>query len=133
MKFLDTNIILRYLLWDDPIKAKDCDSLFRKLKDDKESLFTSTLVITEVIWNLEKGYKISKNEVIAAVEEIMNTPNLELDEREFILAALSIYKVNEIDFVDAYNAAVMSYKGIDSIYSYDKHYEQLPEVKRLEP
>ena len=107
--------------------------MFKKLKDGKELFFTSTLVVAEVIWNLEKGYKISKNEVIPTLQEIINTPNLHIDEKEILLVALGIYKVKNIDFVDVYNAAVMAYKDIKVIYSYDKHYDQISGIKILQP
>ena len=47
---------------------------------------------------------------------------------------LYIYsRKNNIDFIDAYNAAVMKHKNISSIYSYDKHYDKIPEIERLQP
>ena len=37
MIFLDTDIILRYLTWDEPGKRKKCESLFKKLPRVKKS------------------------------------------------------------------------------------------------
>ncbi|MBI5554969.1 MAG: VapC toxin family PIN domain ribonuclease, partial [Elusimicrobia bacterium] len=44
MIFLDTNIILRYLTWDDPRKAKKCEALFKRASAGKEILYTTALV-----------------------------------------------------------------------------------------
>lgn len=64
---------------------------------------------------------------------MLNTANLHLDDQELILSALYLFEKSSMDFIDAYNAAVMEQKGVKVIYSYDKHYDQVPEIKRLEP
>ena len=133
MTFLDTNIILRYLTWDDAKKAKKCEALFKRTTEDKETFYTTTLVIAEVIWTLEKAYNLAKSEIVAHVQKILNTPNIELDEKDILLAAVGLYELKKIDFIDAYNTISMETKNIDSLYSYDTHFDLVPPLKRLEP
>ncbi len=133
MTLLDTNIILRFLTWDDPQKARRCEHLFQKVADGKETLFTTTLVIAEVIWTLEKAYKLPKAKVVPLVQKILNTPNIELDEKDILLAAIGLYELKKIDFIDAYNAITAEANNIHSIYSYDTDFDLLPPLKRLEP
>lgn len=133
MTFLDTNIILRYLIWDEPKKARRCELLFKKAVDGEELLYTTTLVITEVIWTLEKTYKLARSEIVALVQRILNTPNIDLDEKDILLAAIGLYELKTIDFIDAYNAITMESKNINSIYSYDSDFDLIPPLKRLEP
>lgn len=133
MTFLDTNIILRYLTWDEPKKARKCEILFKKAAKGKEVLYTTTLVITEVIWTLEKSYKLPKSEIVTHIQKILNTPNIDLDEKDILLAAVGLYGLKKIDFIDAYNAISMQTKDIDSIYSYDTHFDLISRLKRLEP
>lgn len=133
MTFLDTNIILRYLTWDEPKKAKKCEALFKKAIEGKEVLYTTTLVIAEVIWTLEKAYKLPKSEIVTHVQRILNTPNINLEEKDILLATIGLYELKKIDFIDAYNAISMETKGIGSLYSYDTHFDLIPPLKRLEP
>ncbi|MBU4343403.1 MAG: PIN domain-containing protein [Candidatus Omnitrophica bacterium] len=133
MTFLDTNVILRYLTWDEPKKARRCEDLFKKAVDGKEVLCITTLVIAEVIWTLEKAYKLPKSEIVTHVQRILNTPNIELDEKDILLTAIGLYGLKKIDFIDAYNAISMETKGIDSVYSYDTHFDLIPPLTRLEP
>ncbi len=133
MIFLDTNIILRYLTWDDPKKADKCDSLFKRVSEGKKILFTTTLVIAEVIWTLEKAYKLPKKEIVTYVQQILNTPNIKLDEKDILLASIGLYEIKGIDFIDAYNATMIETKNINSLYSYDKHFDLISSLKRLEP
>ena len=99
-----------------PKKAKRCEELFKKAVDGKEVLYTSTLVIAEVIWTLEKAYKLPKSEIVTYIQRILNTPNIELDEKDILLAAIGLYGLKKLDFIDAYNAISMETKGIDSVF-----------------
>lgn len=132
-KFLDANIILRYLTNDLPDESLRCERLFKNTANSKEALFTNILVIAEVIWVLFSGYHFPKDKVIEGIRKILNTPNIHLDEEEIILSALYLFEKSNMDFIDAYNAAMMEHKGISAIYSYDRHYDQVSEVKRLKP
>lgn len=133
MTFLDTNVILRYLTWDEPKKAKKCEALFKRASEGEEVLYTTTLVITEIIWVLEKAYNLSKNEIVTHIQKILNTPNINIDEKDILLAAIGLYEIKKIDFIDAYNAIYMETKNIDTLYSYDTHFDLIPTLRRLEP
>ena len=133
MKFVDTNIFIRYLTNDIPQKADACDKIFRNAIEKADPLFTTELVITEIIWVLESYYALPKEEVQDKVEKILNTPNLICPHKDLILSALSLYIEKNIDYIDAYNALILKNQGIDTLYSYDKHYGRIPWVTRLEP
>ena len=114
-KFLDTNILLRYLTADDPVKAKNCDFLFSQTASGKEKLFTSTMVIAEIVWVLEKAYQLPKKEIAGLIQKILNTPNINCDEKDILFAASGLYEFKNIDFIDAYNAILMESKNIKFI------------------
>ena len=133
MRFIDTNIFIRFLTNDFPQKADACEKLFRKAMENKESLFTTELVITEIISVLESYYELPKEDVQEKVEKILNTPNLDCPNRDLILAALALYGEKNVDFTDAYNAIILRHRGIDEVYSYDKHYDRFDWITGLEP
>lgn len=133
MKFVDANIILRYLTKDDAQKEKKCAELFERTSMGKEILYTSSLVIAEVVWVLERFYKLNRSQVVVYTEKILNTPFLECDEKDALFIAIGLYDLKKIDFIDAYNAVIMETKSIDTIYSYDLHFDLVPPLKRIEP
>jgi len=133
MRFVDTNIFLRLLTNDDPRKADACEELFRKAINDKIDLFTTELVIAEIIWVLESYYGIAKNQVRNNIEKILSTRNLYCPNKEVILHALAAYAEQNVDYVDAYNAFLIKMAGISELYSYDKHFDRFPWLKRIEP
>lgn len=133
MRFVDTNIFIRFLVNDDPVKADACEILFRKTIAGEELLFTSDMVIAEIVWVLESYYELTKSDVREKVEKILNTRNLTCPNKEILLNALSVYHEMNIDFIDAYNAFILKKNSIDELYSYDKHFDRLRWLKRIEP
>ena len=133
MKFIDTNIFIRFLVNDIPQKADACEKIFKNAIARKETLFTTEMVIAEIIWVLESYYELSQLEVQEKVEKILNTPNLICPNKDLILNALTIYVEKNIDYIDAYNALILKNKGITELYSYDKHYDRMDWLTRLEP
>ena len=133
MRFLDTNIFIRFLTNDIPKKAEACEKIFKKAVEKKETLFTTDLVIAEIVWVLESIYELQKEEIQDKVEKILNTPNLICPHKDLILSALTIYSEKNIDYIDAYNALILKDKGIEELYSYDKDYDRIDWLTRLEP
>jgi predicted nucleic-acid-binding protein len=133
MRFVDTNVFLRFLVNDVPEQADACEAIFRNAVAGEEALYTTDMVIAEIVWVLESYYELPRSDVRTRVEKILNTPNLDCDNRETIIHALSLYAEKQIDYIDAYNACVLKLKGIDEIYSYDKHYDRLNWLKRIKP
>ena len=133
MRFLDTNIFIRFLTDDVPAKADACEKIFKKAVEKEETLFTTDLVIAEIVWVLESFYELPKKEVQDKVEKILNTPNLICPHKDLILSALVLYSEKNIDYIDACNALTLKEKGIEELYSYDKHYDRIDWLTRLEP
>lgn len=131
--FVDTNIFLRFLLKDDRKKAGRCKKLFEKAKEGKVKLFTSDLVIAEVVWTLESFYKLGKKEVSENVRRLLTLKNLGIPGASLLIEALVIYEEKNVDFIDAYNYILMLHGGVESVASYDTDFDKLPGVLRQEP
>lgn len=133
MKFVDTNIFIRYLTNDFPDKADKCERIFKKAVKREEDLYTTDMVIAEIVWVLESYYELPKMEVQEKVEKILNTPNLTCPNKDLILTALALYTEKNVDFIDAYNALILRNEGIRDVYSYDKHYGRISWLTRIAP
>jgi predicted nucleic acid-binding protein len=132
--FVDTNVFLRFLTNDDPLKAKRAEALFRDAVRGKITLTTSLLVIAEVVWTLESFYKQDKQDIASHVEKILNTPNLACEEASRILMALDLYVHGNLDFIDAYHAFHLKDHGLTRILTYDrKHFARVPWLEIVEP
>ncbi len=73
MQFVDTNIFLRHLTNDDPVKSPACLELFRKAQRKEITLTTSESIIAEVVYVLVSAkltYQLSPEEIRARAAEL---------------------------------------------------------------
>ncbi len=132
-RFIDTNLFLRYFTCDDEVKAKRVLALLQRAARGEEQLVTSPLVIFETIFTLEKFYKVPKDEIRELMLSILALKGLELHHRKVFEQAFDFYLAYSISFTDAFNAAFMEAKSVKEIYSYDKDFDKVKEVKRIVP
>lgn len=135
MKFLDTNVILRYLTRDDPKKAEACYELFQKAKQGKVELMTCEAVIAEVVYVLSSPsvYNLPREEIRSLLLPIINLRGLRLPQKRLFIRALDIYASQNVDFEDALSIAHMEKRKMKEIYSYDTDFDKLEDIRRLEP
>ena len=132
--FVDTNLFIRYLTNDDPALADRVEQLLDDAANGAVQLVTSELVIAETVWVLESSYHLNNAGIAPLVRGILATPGLEVINGDLIGKALVMYELQNIDFVDAYIAALMEKQGIQDIYSYDrKHISHIKNINRKEP
>lgn len=133
MIFIDTNIFLRYFLKENESVFKRLEKLFYEIISGKITGISNAMIIAEVIWVLDRSYKWNKEKICENVEFILNTPNIRFRERAIIIEAINLFKDKNISFIDAYNYSFIRANGVTEIYSFDRDFDKLKDVKRLEP
>lgn len=133
MRFIDTNLFLRYLTNDDPLKAQQVLALLKRVEREEEKITTSPLVIFETIFTLEKFYKVPKAEVRELLLPILALKGFQLPHKEVYRHALELSLTHNLSFTDAFNAAFMLTKGIKEIYSYDEDFDKINGITRITP
>jgi len=132
MKIIDSNIILRFLTNDVPEKAERCEELLKRVEEGKESVEIPLLVIAEIIYVLEKVYKESKTKIYSLLEPILKLRKVYIHNKKILLKALELYAKRKIDFTDAWLSVYAGEKK-SAIYSYDKDFDKIKSIKRVEP
>ena len=135
MQFIDTNIFLRFLTKDDPSKAAKCRQLLQSASEGALKLYTTDMVIAELIWVLQspKTYNLNPAEICEIIMPLLTIKNLYFPCKKVFPDIIELFQTENIDYIDAYNSVIMQGRKIDTIYSYDKHFDQLPYVVRIEP
>ena len=137
MKFLDTNVIIRYLTGDDEVKAEACFQLFQRAGRGDETLLTSETIIAEVVYVLSSKrapYRLGHSEIRDRLLPILMLRGLRSPHKQVCINALDIYSSSSsLDFEDALAVAHMQHRGITEIISYDKDFDAVPDIQRLEP
>jgi predicted nucleic-acid-binding protein len=93
---LDTNVLVRYLIRDEPTQAARAT---RELERD-ERFLVDGIVLCELVWVLETGYGFSRREIAATLEKVLATAQFEIDSKDLALMALDDFSRSTADFAD---------------------------------
>jgi predicted nucleic acid-binding protein len=133
MRFLDTNILLRYFTRDDEEKARKALALLQRIENGEEKVETSLPVIFETIFTLKKQYKIPIHRIRDYLLPILQSRGLKLPAKALCIAALNLFAERNISYADAFNAVYMQAKGIKEVYSWDEDFDRIEGITRIEP
>lgn len=134
-RFVDANIFIRFITKDDPVKAEKCFRLFQEAERKKVLLVTTKSILAEVVHILSSKalYALPPKKIKELLEPVITLKGWQIKWKKEFLLALEIYALKTIDFEDALAAAAMQVQNIETIYSYDRHFDRLNWVKRIEP
>lgn len=97
---LDTNVLVRYLVKDDPKQAEAAARVIRKASRQDEPLFVNHVVLCELVWVLESAYEYPKPDIVEVLEKLLMTKQLRIERKDDIWAALAAYRQGRGDFSD---------------------------------
>lgn len=136
MRLLDTNIVVRYLTGDDPTKAAASFALLQRVARGEERVRLCEAHLTEVVYILSSRahYGLSHEEIRQRLIPIINLRGLHLPRKKLYRRALDVYALHStLDFEDALAVAYMEADGLTELYSYDRDFDRVPTVTRIEP
>ena len=136
---IDTNVLLRYLLWDDKTQAAKADNLI----NGSTPVLITDVVLVESLWTLKgKKYKLDKNAMIDVLNSLFEEPNICFEDGQTVWRALNDYrqakpikvgnKKREADFPDALIVNKAKFyameKGevLNGVYTFDRAAQLIP-------
>jgi predicted nucleic-acid-binding protein len=132
--FIDTSALLRFLVKDDPAKAKAVERLLKESKDKGITLYVLPVTILEIVWVTEKVYRLSRKSIKELVEAILNTPELKCPLEHVFRQALITYEAQRIKFADAVMGHWGLEEGLSTVYTYDdKDFKKIPGLQVRKP
>ena len=133
IRFIDTNVLLRYLTRDDERMARASLDLLLSIESGQQSAIASPLVIFETVFTLQSFYRIDREQIRSLLAPIIALDGLQLDGKTVFLHALDIYVDVNVSFADSFNAAFMMARGIDEVYTWDRGIDRIEGILRIEP
>jgi len=137
MKFVDTNIFIRYFTGDDPAKQLNTKALFQRVIQDMEEIMTSEGVIHEIcaVLSSPRLYNYTHQDIRDRLYPILDLPGVHITDKAVCLEALNIYGNNQTirDYVDTVAIARVQNGECDGVYSYDRDLSKVPDTNRIEP
>ena len=132
-RFLDTNIFLRHLLGDVPEQSRRATAYFHAIEQGVARARISDIVVFEVVFTLERGYRRSKAEIRSALLPLLELPGIVLPGKRKFREVFRLYIDKNIPFADAYHAAMMRKLALSEVVSFDRDFNRIETVQRVEP
>jgi predicted nucleic-acid-binding protein len=98
---LDTNIIVRYLTQDDRIQSMKATEIIERRLSEENPGFVSIVAMVETVWVLERAYSLAAHEIAEAVERLLQTDVLVVENEQEVFTAMIALKEGQGSFADA--------------------------------
>ena len=119
---VDTNILVRYTMRDDPQQTKVATRFLHE-----HNCLVLRSVVMELVWVLSSGYSLSKKDIAKRVRQILRLSTIYTEDADNILSALRWYEKG-MDFADALHLAI-SIGSADGLSTFDRKFANT--AKRL--
>jgi predicted nucleic-acid-binding protein len=110
----DTNVLLRAIVADEEAQSRSAIEAL----DSAEMVAVSAHSLCELVWVLDRRYKVSRGDICAAIRRLMETRKVVLD-RPSAEAGLSALEAGG-DFADGVIAYEGAWLGADTFVSFDR-------------
>jgi len=117
---LDTSVVVRFLAQDDETQSPIATDIMASLTRERPG-FIGSVVLAEITWVLSRAYKASREEIAAAVEGLLRSAELIVENSEAAYRALAAYRAsNTAEFADALIAETALLAGATEIVTFDR-------------
>ena len=117
---LDTNILVRYLAQDDPVQSPKATYLIEQQLNEANPGYVSVIAMVETVWVLDRAYKLTDQEIAAAIERMLQTDVLVVESEQDVFTAMIALKEGAGGFADALIAALGSRAGCSCTLTFDR-------------
>jgi predicted nucleic-acid-binding protein len=97
---LDTNILVRFFIQDDPEQTQTVLKLFEQTEEEGGRLHVTAVALCELVWVLGSVYKQTRNQILAALESLLDIELLEVQDRDLVQRALTDCRTGPAEFSD---------------------------------
>jgi predicted nucleic acid-binding protein len=133
--FLDTDVLIRLLTGDDPVKQAQAAALFEAVEAGQLIVEAPVTVIADAVYVLssKRLYNLNRGDVQALLTPIVRLPGFRLVHRQAVLRSLELFGSTRLDFGDCLIVALMEQRGSTTVFSYDTDFDRFPTIQRREP
>lgn len=115
---LDTNVIVRYIMQDEPRQAAKATTLIEGLSDQMPG-FVPLVSVVELVWVLSSSYQLDRAQITQALDVLLRARQLRVDQAEHVARALRAYGAGTADFADCLIERTASAAGCSRTMTFD--------------
>lgn len=131
---LDTNILLRHVLNDNPDHSPRATALIGAIERGDRTVRLADTVVFEAAFTLEKTYRVPRGAIRDALQPVLDLPGLILPGKRGYQRVFDLYVRHPgLSFADCYHIVLIQRLGLAEIISFDQKVGRIPGVRRTEP
>lgn len=119
MTGLDTNVLVRYFVKDDPLQTQAAEGLLDSLSPEEPG-WLGLIVLVELVWALRFMYRFQRDGIARIVESLLRSLDVVVDQENVVHQALSLYRNSKADFADCLIAASARAAGCSKTVTFDR-------------
>ena len=127
---LDTNIVMRFLVRDDLSQAEAAERLISGLTTENRG-FICREAMMELIWVLERVYKLPRTTIGATILELVASVDLIVENDQAMTHAAYRYMQGGVDFADLMILAAANHQRATPLYTFDRKLARIEGVSLL--
>lgn len=116
---LDTNVLLRLLLRDDPDQAARARDLLDGLRADARRAYLPAGVVLETVWVLRRRNRVPKQEVVALIDDLLHASDFVVGDHDAVAAATRAWADGDGDFAEYLFRAQALAAGAEALATFD--------------
>lgn len=117
---LDTNVVARLVLADDPTQTYQAAALIRGARSAGRQLVLGLPTVLELEWVLRSRARLDKAAVLRVVKGLLESQDLEIDNEHTLEQAVYHYENGSADFADCLFAAHYRALGCSAMLTFDR-------------
>ena len=115
---LDTNILVRYFIKDDPQQTRLAVNLIFSLSPSEPG-WIGVAIFMELDWVMNNVLKVKKDRVVEIFDTLLASRELVVENMETVREALQLYRFRNTDFSDCLLAASAKAAGCSRTVTFD--------------
>lgn len=115
---LDTNVLVRYVMQDDPRQSPRATRLIESLSAEAPG-FVPLVALVELVWVLAGSYGLSRAQVATVLDTMLRSKELMVDRADLVTQALSRCAAGSADFADALIERIAAAAGCSVTMTFD--------------
>jgi predicted nucleic-acid-binding protein len=126
MRAVDTNVVVRLIIRDDPRQVASAESFVTS------GAWVSILALTETVWVLSSAYNLGSQEIATAVEKLLSHKHMVFQDRDIVAAALEDFRAKPVlGFSDCLMLQPARNSGHLPLGTFDRRLATLPDTHKL--
>jgi predicted nucleic-acid-binding protein len=116
---LDTNVVVRFLVQDDPQQTAQANAVFAGLTEAAPAWLCRE-VLTELVWVLERAYRLPREDIAGAIDGLLAAREVVVESPSRVGLAVERYRYGRAGFSDHLISLAGHEAGCRAVLSFDR-------------